>query len=331
MEADLLRREEEVYSMTSTTRCLSCGQWPAGGAAQHRHGPVAHGGSSSSVVSGTHASAHPHHHSSSHQDDAISTPSLMSQSAPGGSAAVTGDQIHSLVSGSGGLRPLLPQHSPMKPVRDPYNMAANANTRRRAATAEKIPEPLYRKAKMAAQIKEMVKVTNPSTAMYGYGPSNPLYVLDGMVAAAAAADGSNDDDMSVMSDGTGKSTITPYTRANTAAPRGSTIKGSTRLGNSNSNSNSSSTGGLHFNNLSGAPISTAANHNGGSRRSSSNSVVADYVVLPSINVSPTPAHPPATAGSFSSINDSFPTSPSGGGGDRGLEVAAQPAKLNSYY
>jgi hypothetical protein len=54
-----------------------------------------------------------------------------------------------------------------------------STARVKPAAAEKIPEPLYRKARMAAHLKEMVKVSTPALGPYGYqGGTNPFFVTD---------------------------------------------------------------------------------------------------------------------------------------------------------
>lgn len=132
--------------------------------------------------------------------------------SPGHALPVRSEDVYSLVTGNQGLKPLLKQHKAMLPVRDPYaksraavaaensnvsaalsnyrnpttNIVAPANLeaqlqRRRPADAERIPEPLYRKARLAAHMKEMVKVSPESALNYGFTADNPFYVMDGML------------------------------------------------------------------------------------------------------------------------------------------------------
>ena len=238
MEADLLRREEEVYSMTSTTRCLSCGQMPINPLRKE----VATNLLKTTGGGGGRVSAENSVYSN---DDASATSSMvahmLSQSAPQltvMSRSVPSEQIVPLVTGNVGLKSLLPQHQPQQAV-NPYQATSKKKS------GEHIPEPLYRKAKMAAQMKEMVKVSTPASGVYGYGPNNPLYVLEGLVA---------DDESSVHS----------YASQNRAI-------GSKRVGTTG--------GGLHFNNMSGSHnIPTQQQYGGGQRGKS-----GEYVSLPHIH------------------------------------------------
>eukprot|EP01034_Spumella_vulgaris_P021440 gene21440-27471_t len=268
MEADLLRREEEAYTMTSTTRCLSCGQRPANPQQAASQG-LTKGGNIAPppATNGIQTTSH------IEMTDDISASSaghrsMMSQSTPMLPSHASSDQIHTLVAGSGGLKPLLVQHSPMKPLHDPY---ATNTARRRAAGAEKIPEPMYRKAKMAAQMKEMVKITNPSTAMYGYGPSNPLYVMDGMIGSGSAGGG---DDMSVQSEMSGQSGM----------------RGNSRM----------KTNGLHINNIASNTIANTLSNSSSNKNDSRRSSTSEYVTLPNIQS----RFPPG-------MTDSKPNSPDG--------------------
>jgi hypothetical protein len=218
--------------------------------------------------------------------------SMMSQSVPVLPSHASGEQIHTLVAGSGGLKPLLMQHTAMKPIADPY--ATNASARRRAAGTEKIPEPMYRKAKMASQMKEMVKIAAPSTAMYGYGPSNPLYVMDGMVSGPSAGGGGGGDDGSIHSETSGVH---------------SAMRGNSRMKSQ----------GLHINNVSSAAVQNGSKE--GSRRSSVGATT-EYVSLPSIQS----RFPPGMT-----MSDSKPNSPEGAGGSPHPQLNGQSAKMNTYY
>jgi hypothetical protein len=281
MEQDILRREEEMFSAASSTRCMSCGQLPPdptnafvnhaaarrAGSANHSHAQAqrdigaAEGAKMQQIghptapfrgttgagllrpatrpstspqasESAKYAPFNPTDPSSSAlqfhpdgedgqagvdpvhvampgmstvrgelMDDEISlhsehsmnnnSPSLhplsLHSSQSGTLGPVRSEEIYSVLTGSAGLKSLMPQHTPMIPVRDPYGISTNAihgNTSTAAPTGQskrrqQVPEPMYRKAKMAAHIKEMVKVSAPSAQNYGFNSTNPFFVMDG--------------------------------------------------------------------------------------------------------------------------------------------------------
>uniref|UniRef100_A0A7S3M6C0 Uncharacterized protein n=2 Tax=Spumella elongata TaxID=89044 RepID=A0A7S3M6C0_9STRA len=97
------------------------------------------------------------------------------------------EEIYNVMTGSAGLKSLMPQHAPMIPVQHPYNITnntihpAHTTSKRKPHTANPnaIPEPLYRKAKLASHLKEMVKVSAPSAQNYGFNAVNPFFVVEG--------------------------------------------------------------------------------------------------------------------------------------------------------
>lgn len=97
------------------------------------------------------------------------------------------EEIYNVMTGSAGLKSLMPQHAPMMPVQHPYNITnntihpAHTTSKRKPHTANPnaIPEPLYRKAKLASHLKEMVKVSAPSAQNYGFNSVNPFFVVEG--------------------------------------------------------------------------------------------------------------------------------------------------------
>lgn len=276
MEQDILRREEEMFSAASSTRCMSCGQLPAdptnafvnhtaarragsghpasahardtgiasargqaGGTSNQRNIQIPHGsagflkGGAGSVRPNTSPNAEMGAQFSSQfsiqnpslssvepprdgtvldigslsapeppprgelMDDELSLHSEHShnnllqgsqQSQYASSAQVLGpvrsDEIYAVITGSAGLKSLMPQHTPMVPVRDPYGITSGQQPGGQQAQQskrrqEKVPEPMYRKAKLAAHLKEMVKVSAPSAQNYGYSANNPFFVVEG--------------------------------------------------------------------------------------------------------------------------------------------------------
>jgi hypothetical protein len=123
-------------------------------------------------------------HSASHPSQSLQPLSHQSSALLG---PVRSEEIYNVITGSAGLKSLMPQHTPMLPVRDPYGITnSGAQSRNGSAPAtkapkrvEKVPEPMYRKAKMAAHLKELVKVSAPSAQNYGFTTNNPFFVMDG--------------------------------------------------------------------------------------------------------------------------------------------------------
>lgn len=268
MEQDILRREEEMFSAASSTRCMSCGQLPAdptnafinhtaarravnvshhvpsNPAQQHAEsqslhnnfqgaqGGVLRGGVHTGLLKTGHrpnsspsAPSSQQEYSPFHPTGASSAALIFNPSADGAvpdssaplsrarsdrmddeislhsehsfnnqaslqsTSQVLGplrsEEIYSVITGSAGLKSLMPQHAPMQPVRQPYsNTTASTIPHKTAKRADRIPEPMYRKAKMAAHLKEMVKVSAPSAQNYGFTPNNPFFVMDGYVDEA---------------------------------------------------------------------------------------------------------------------------------------------------
>lgn len=133
-------------------------------------------------------------HSGNYPSQSLQPLSLQSSSILG---PVRSEEIYNVITGTAGLKSLMPQHTPLIPVRDPYGITTAHHQRTVGPTTtttgkplkrvEKVPEPLYRKAKMAAHLKEMVKVAAPSVQNYGFSVNNPFFVLDGYAADDAEA------------------------------------------------------------------------------------------------------------------------------------------------
>jgi hypothetical protein len=187
MEQELIYREEEMLTAAGTAanapRCISCGQLPAV--------------SRPRTTQQRSALASPQ--TGKLMDDEIvltdATP-LVSPTPLNNNSAFSmqgNEQVYSLLTGQVGLRPLHLQNPPLQ-ARDPFGPNSSSGTsnamhnsrphtmstaRVKPAAAEKIPEPLYRKARMAAHLKEMVKVSTPALGPYGYqGGTNPFFVTD---------------------------------------------------------------------------------------------------------------------------------------------------------
>ena len=87
---------------------------------------------------------------------------------------VQDEDVFRMLTGNVGLKPLLQQHKAMVPVPAPYAHQREQRERRKPAGGDRIPEPLYRKAKLAAHMKEMVKVPPAAAQNYGFGGQQPL-------------------------------------------------------------------------------------------------------------------------------------------------------------
>ncbi len=214
MEKEIVNREEEMMRLASTTKCLSCGQMPrphskkkqirpgttipspGRGPSSRSPSPVGRGGvdGGGSIANATHYTPT----TSVMLDDEISNPDAMGLSPSHvGSATIVyanpddgktttnpyssahNEQVYALLTGQVGLKPIQLRHAPVAPVKDPYKASSSLK-------ADKIPEPLYRKARMSQQIKDMVKVQAPQLEQYGFNPANnPLYVMDGYVGSVA--------------------------------------------------------------------------------------------------------------------------------------------------
>lgn len=187
MEKEIVKREEDMLSAASMTRCLSCGQTPNSNAVVYHSNTVSKP-SSAMVMVPTQKPSSPvlAQGGSIVLDDEIS-----GEHPTGQYSSSQSEQVYSLLTGQAGLKSLHLQHTPMQPVRDPYHVpgqgqGSNDNHRSNAAankprpkTVDKIPDPLYRKARLSQHMKEMVKVSNTSLAAHGYDlGNNPLYVLD---------------------------------------------------------------------------------------------------------------------------------------------------------
>lgn len=289
MEQDILRREQEMFSAASSTRCMSCGQLPP----DPTNAFVGHTAARKVNNNNHHHSGHPHTHANTHNnvlaavgvysnitDSSVSSAGLNlsdkrpvqiptmgpgflkrpgssphnilnSGSAPtdihnntepsstsllfhpdtnqAGLNGVQGgidddislhsehhlhttslatlstqnlnnnprsEEIYNVMTGSAGLKSLMPQHAPMMPVQHPYNITnnnihpAHTTSKRKPHNPNAIPEPLYRKAKLASHLKEMVKVSSPSAQNYGFNSVNPFFVVEGYSEESIGGGGS---------------------------------------------------------------------------------------------------------------------------------------------
>lgn len=208
MEQELIYREEEMLSAAGTAahaaRCISCGQLPAVGRPRTTQSSQQQRNISSPQTSSGKFMTDESHDQLDQRP--FQPPSSIVAPTPLTNSSVYSlqgnEQVYSLLTGQVGLRPLQLQHHPLQP-RDPFhgnNTSINngnnnnslhnnsmhssrphtmATNRVKPVNAEKIPEPLYRKARMAAHMKEMVKVAAPALDTYGYhSGNNPFYVTD---------------------------------------------------------------------------------------------------------------------------------------------------------
>lgn len=196
MEQELIYREEEMLSAAGTAvnaaRCISCGQLPA----VQRPRTTQQASSRSGIGSpqtGRYMDDEGVESPPTTAGNQPAVPVPLHPNAANSAYSMQGnEQVYSLLTGQVGLRPLHLQHHPLQP-RDPYHQQNNgagtgmhssrphtmATNRVKPATADKIPEPMFRKARMAAHMKEMVKVSTPAMDGYGYhAGSNPFFVTD---------------------------------------------------------------------------------------------------------------------------------------------------------
>ena len=181
LEHEMVQKEEEMHSMASTTRCLSCGQSQSDVVLKKLNrvaGSIA-GDNISTITSSTMGNMPPGSAASNMEiDDELSRSEdnlgsmhskQMSKSAPlVGLQTATEEEIQTLLSGNAGLRPLLAKHTPVQMTASvPHQTPSSSSGNRKKG--EKLPDPLYLKAKLAAHMKEMVKTDNTSkkqSAMY---------------------------------------------------------------------------------------------------------------------------------------------------------------------
>lgn len=190
MEREIVKREEQMLSLSSVTRCLSCGQTKGANVAP----PKSMTASSTSQSMGL-GSASPGRPSSPQQSSLILDDELSAggaghdgtQQPLGQYSTAQAEKVYALLTGQAGLRPLHLHHEPLQPVPQPYIPAdlpprastASSVNKLRGKVADKIPEPLYRKARLSQHVKEMVKVSAPALQQHGFDfNTNPLYVLD---------------------------------------------------------------------------------------------------------------------------------------------------------
>lgn len=295
MEKDLVRREEDMLSVATSTRCLSCGQLPR--EMWNNNSKQSRTASPARLTSQNSALSPPQSPPTIHEMDDESHASSKEQFQVPPNVAFSTDhteKVYNILTGQAGLKPLQLQHSPMVPAKDPYNnvpKTAGASINKRK-TGEKIPEPLYRKARLSSHLKEMVKVNPTAADNYGYSlNSNPMYVLEGSIVDESSTTYIDRD----------------YTqrRPNTSAVPGSMIEYSNSLssipmrGTSGGQALFSSTGG------------DSQQRNLVNRRKLSNDPAV--VVLPDINTR-------------AAAND-FPSAP----GTPDLAPLAAAAKLNNVY
>jgi hypothetical protein len=221
MEREIVKREQGMLSVASTTRCMSCGQVAPHGGHMHtsaRPHPISAGNG----IGSSHASGTPLPTTAMEDAATQSTLAHSSRHAHGNNMQYSISQVeavHSLLAGQAGLKPIHLQHAPLQPVKDPYQappaqLSTNVSTSvsapggmgfhsdqamSRASTsqagsmnkhrskADKIPEPVYRKARMSQHMKEMVKVTAQTFQHHGFDAGNPLYVLDTTTDAQPAS------------------------------------------------------------------------------------------------------------------------------------------------
>jgi len=172
MEQEILQKEEEMFNQAVTTRCLSCGQLPP---------------DASKVLTQYHVGKK----STAVKDTADGSNEVSDHDGSGGSMhdtssvqlKVRSEDVYTLLTGSAGLRPLLQQQKPMSPI-DPYGYTAQhmpmPQNKLKNKSQGKIPEQRYRKAQMAAHLKEMVKVTPAASQNYGFNTNNPFYAGDNL-------------------------------------------------------------------------------------------------------------------------------------------------------
>lgn len=195
MEKEIVRREEDMMKAASVTRCLSCGQ-----STQHLHG-ISHATTSTNSTgtvkpagaeSPPRTSSPPPQQGSLVLDDELSEHPSVNQYS-----VAQAEQVYSLLTGQAGLKPILPQHVPLQPVKEPYQteLATRASTanpvNKHRGKVDKIPDPVYRKARLNQHMKEMVKVSATSLQSQGFDlNNNPLYVLDSQEGGSMRSVGS---------------------------------------------------------------------------------------------------------------------------------------------
>eukprot|EP01039_Chlorochromonas_danica_P005405 gene5405-5945_t len=187
MEKEIVRREEDMMKAASVTRCLSCGQ-----STQHLHSTSHATNSTNSTGTVKPAGAESPPRTSSpppQQGSLVLDDELSEHPSVNQYSAAQAEQVYSLLTGQAGLKPILPQHVPLQPVKEPYqshgsDLASRASTANPVANkhrgkVDKIPDPVYRKARLNQHMKEMVKVSATSLQSQGFDlNNNPLYVLD---------------------------------------------------------------------------------------------------------------------------------------------------------
>lgn len=182
----MVQKEEEMHSMASTTRCLSCGQNQSDIVLKKLHRVAgSNAGDNISTITSSTGNKPPGSAASSVEiDDELSRSEdnlgdkgslhskLMSKSAPlVGLQSASEEEIQSLLSGNAGLKPLLVKHTPVQMTASvPHQAPSSSSGSRRKG--EKLPDPLYLKAKLAAHMKEMVKADNTLKKQ------SPMYVLE---------------------------------------------------------------------------------------------------------------------------------------------------------
>lgn len=172
MEQEILQKEEEMFSQAVTTRCLSCGQLPP---------------DASKVFAQSHMGRKPANtfDTADGSIEAVTdndATGVTTQDSSSVQLKVRSEDVYTLLTGSAGLKPLLQQQKPMSP-KDPYGYSAKhimPQNKLKNSAQGKIPEQRYRKAQMAAHLKEMIKVTPAASQNYGFNTNNPFYAGDNL-------------------------------------------------------------------------------------------------------------------------------------------------------
>jgi hypothetical protein len=178
MEKEIVQREEELYSMTSTTRCLSCGQMPKESwQAANMFSPNSRASGTRSVTEGggerppfvippnvsfppglrplmddesSEGSSYWHHHhqqyhggpSSSSKSTIVTTSDAMNPHS-----LANNEQIYALLTGQAGLKPLQLHHAPMIPQTPGTATAASSAAASRPHTTSANPVAATNKTK----------------------------------------------------------------------------------------------------------------------------------------------------------------------------------------
>ena len=187
LESDLLQKEDDLYSVASSTRCLSCGvgsrSIQSGAPLKPLKKGITPGVSSNSSVDHSviadqvSISTDITNHSFQNMQNDGGSQSNSTQSRPRTIAHVpdihvlsaSDEEVQSLLSGTAGLKPILKHIIPVLDV-TPSN--------RQKKNADKSSDPVYRKAKAAQYMKEMVKINESTANFYSLKNNSPVYILE---------------------------------------------------------------------------------------------------------------------------------------------------------